>query len=149
MRAFCCLLAACAAVVSCQREANDLRKPESAASPKTNVVSRLDEKGRPTESVVCATNDALKQRTFYVTAADGRILTARTVDPQGKPKWTDQYSYDKAGDHRLVEIRRLRADGQIISVRFLSSPDGSERRIVTGPDGKQIPEAEQATFLEE
>jgi hypothetical protein len=127
----------CAAVVSCHREANDLGKPESAASPKTNVVSRLDEKGRPTETMV------------YATAADGRILTARTVDGQGKPKWTDQYSYEKAGDHRPAAIRRLRADGHIVSVSFLYSSDGTKRRIVTGPDGKQIPEAEQATFLEE
>jgi hypothetical protein len=148
LRAF-YLVAVCAAVVSCHREANDLRKPESAASPKTNVVTRLDEKGRPTETMVYATNGSLKQRTIYATAADGRILTARTADPQGKPKWTDQYSYGQAGDHRLVEIRRLRVDGQIISMRFVSSPDGTERRIVTGPDGKQIPEAEQATLLEE
>jgi hypothetical protein len=149
MRAFCCLVAVCAAVVSCHREANDLRKPESGASPKTNVVSRLDEKGRPTETMVYATNGSLKQRTLYVTAADGRILTARTVDGQGKPKWTDQYSYPEAADHRPADIRRVRADGQIVSVRFLYSPDGTTRRIVTGPDGKQIPEAEQATFLEE
>jgi hypothetical protein len=149
MRAAWCLAVICIAAVSCQREASRPRTLESAASPKTNVVSRLDEKGRATETMVYATNGSLKQRTVYVTAADGRILTARTVDAQGRPKWTEQYSYGKADDHRLIEIRRLRTDGQIISVRFVSSPDGTERKIVTGPDGKEIPESEQARFLGE
>jgi hypothetical protein len=142
-------MAVCAACVSCHKEAAYLRAPESAAAPKTNVVSKLDEKGRPTESIVYATNGVLKQRTSYVTDADGRVLTARTVDSEGKPKWTEQYSYRQAGDQRPVEIQRLLADGQTVSVRFLRSLDGTERRVVTGPDGRQVPEAEQAAFLEE
>ena len=146
---FCCLVAVCAVCVSCHKEAADLRAPESAAAPKTNVVSKLDEKGRPTETIVYGTNGVVKRRTYPVTDAGGRILTARTVDSEGKPKWTEQYSYREAGDPHPVEIRRLLADGQIVSVRFIRSLDGTERRIVTGPDGRQIPEAEQAAVLEE
>jgi hypothetical protein len=149
MRAFCCLVAACAACVSCHREADAPRAPKSAASPKTNVVSKLDDKGWLSETIVYETNGVLKQRTVYVTAADGRILTARTVDSQGRSKWTDKYSYSDASNRRPVEIQRLKADGQLISVRFLSFTNGAERRIVTGPDGKQISEAEQAAFLGE
>lgn len=145
----CCLVAVCAACVSCHKEAADPHPPEAAAAPKTNVVSKLDEKGRAPETTVYATNGLLKHRTFSVTDAAGRILTARTVDSEGKPKWTEQYSYKEAGDRRPVEIRRSLADGRIVSVRFLRSPDGTERRIVTGPNGRQIPEAEQAAFLEE
>ncbi len=115
----------------------------------TNVLSKLDDKGRPTETMVYDTNGLLKQRTFYVTAADGRILTARTEDAQGRSKWTDQYRYGEASNERPVEIRRLKADGRILSVRFLSLSNGTQRRIVIGPDGKQILEAEQASFLEE
>jgi hypothetical protein len=149
MRMFCCLVVACAACVSCHKETADLRAPDSAAAPKTNVVSGLDDKGRPTETIVYATKGVLKQRTLKVTDADGRTLTARTVDSDGKTKWTEQYSYGEAGDHRPVEIRRLLADGQIVSVRFVRSPGGTERRAVTAPDGRQIPEAEQAAFLEQ
>ncbi len=148
MRRF-CFVAVCAACVSCHKEAADLPAPKSTAAPKTDIVSRLDEKGRPTETKVYGTNGVLKRRTFAVTDADGRILTARTVDAEGKPKWTEQYFYGEAGDRRPVEIRRSLPDGKIISVRFLRSPDGTERRIVTGPDGRQVPEAEQAGFLEE
>jgi hypothetical protein len=149
MRTLFCLIAVCAACISCRREAGDPRARGPAGFPKTNVVSKLDEKGRPTETMVYATNGVLKQRTFFETAADGRIMTARTVDAEGRPKWTEQYSYGQTGDRRPVELRRTKPDGQIIAVRFLYSPDGTQRKIVIGPDGKQIPEAEQAAFLEE
>src|SRR5438132_1645186 len=127
MRVFCCLVAACAAFVSCHRKANS-PAAESPASLKTNAVSKLNDKARPIETLVYETNGLLKQRTFYLRDADGRILTARTVDPDGKSKWTDQYSYGEPSNQRPVEIRRMKADGQIISMRFLSLTNGTERR---------------------
>ena len=56
-------------------------RPQAAINPtKTNVVSKLDDKGRPAETLVYTTNGLLKQHTFFETAVDGRVLSARTVD---------------------------------------------------------------------
>ena len=46
-------------------------------------------------------------------------------------------------------MRRTKSNGEVVMVRFVYSPDGGARKIVTGADGKQIPEAEQPAFLEE
>lgn len=143
------ILALCAAGLSCNRQPGDPRASAPAGLPQTNVVSKLDEKGRPTERVVYATNGAVKHRTVFVTAEDGRILSARTADAEGNLKWMEQYSYAATADNRPVEMRRTKANGEVVTVRFVYAPDGAARKIVTGVDGKQIPEAEQPAFLEE
>jgi hypothetical protein len=149
MRSWFCLVALCVAGVSCHRETGPER-PQAAINPlNTNVVSKVDDKGSPAETLVYTTNGLLKQHTFFETAADGRVLSARTVDAEGKPKWTEQYSYGETGGTRPVEVRRLKPDGKIIAVHFRSAPDGTEQRFVIGPDGKELPAAEQKAFLEE
>lgn len=147
MKNYIYLLAVCALCISCKQETHTPRTGQTL--PKTNTVSKVDDKGHPTESLVYAADGSVKQKTVFETSPDGRILSARTLDSQGGLKWTEHYSYRNEDSTRPVEVRRTKPDGQIISVRFIYGPDGSKRRIVTKPDGSQVPESEQAAFLGE
>ncbi len=149
MRLWFCLIALCAAGVSCRREAGPERPRAAINPPITNIVSKVDSEGRPAETLVYATNGLLKLHTLFETANDGRVLRARTIDAEGRPKWTEQYSYRETGGAQPIEIRRLKPDGKVTTVHFRHAPDGTEQRVVIGPDGKEIPAADQNAFLEE
>jgi hypothetical protein len=125
------------------------RQPGTKDTAKTNLVSKLDDRGRPMETTVYATNGVVKRRTFFETTDDGRVLSARTVDKDGKLKWIDQYMYQTGTNQQPIEIQRVKPNGETVAVRFVYSPDGSERKIVIGPNGQPVPEAEQAEVLEE
>lgn len=139
----------CVAGASCRRDIDDARLPNPATHPKTNVVSKVDEKGRLTEKLVYATSGLLKHRTFFETEANGRVTSSRTIDGEDKPKWTEKYFYEETSGARLSKVQRIQPDGKIVVVHFLYAIDGTKRRIVIGPDGKEIPIANQEAFLEE
>ena len=141
------LLAVCALCVSCKQETHTPRTGQT--PPNTNTVAKVDDKGHPTETLIYGSDGSVKQKTVFETGPDGRIMSARTLDPQGGVKWIEQYSYQNEDSAQPIEIRRVKTDGQIISVRFIYARDGSKRRIVTRPDGTQVAEAEQAAFLAE
>jgi hypothetical protein len=129
--------------VACHR---DTRAPVATAA-KTNVVSRLDDRGRPMETILYTTNGAVQRRTFFETGDDGRILSARTVDAEGELKWTDKYTYEAGTNQRPIEVQRVKPNGEAVVVKFVYLPDGTERRIVIGPNGELIPDAD-GTALE-
>jgi hypothetical protein len=145
MRTLFCLVVIAIAAVGCRQQPGT----RTAVAPNTNVVSKLDDRGRPTETTVYATNGVVKQRTFFETTDDGRILAARTVDAEGKLKWTDKYTYETGTSRRPSELQRLKPNGEAVAVRFVYSPDGTQRKVVIGPDGQPVPEAEQAAALGE
>jgi hypothetical protein len=143
-----CIAALCVTSLSCNRQPAVPRASNPVALAPTNVVSKLNDKGRLSEKLVYATNGLLKHRTVFEAAEDGRILSSRTVDAEGNLKWMDQYSYATASN-RPVEMRRTKTNGESITVRFVYSPDGTARKIMTGTDGKPIAQTEHAAFLEE
>jgi len=143
MRTWLCLVIVSVVAVACNRHTRP------AVAVKTNVVSKLDNHGRLMETTVYAADGVVKQRTFFETAGDGRVLSARTVDADGKLKWTDKYTYGTGTNQRPTDLQRMKPNGEAVAVQFVYSPDGAARKIVIGPDGQPVSEAEQAAALEE
>jgi len=152
------ILVVCFVCLSCSRKSGENNATgKSIISGENKAETNA---GNAKENVVSTPNTIVAeapQAWVYTTIGDSRfktfneitnnrVISSKTVDEAGKLKWTDQFSYSQDSKN-LVEMRRIKPDGSIFQVRYSYSEDGHQTRIVIGPDGKQIPEESQDSFL--
>src|SRR5437868_4779779 len=116
MRTWLCLAVLSVVATGCDRDPG-----RTAVVAKTNAVSRLDDRGRVMETTIYGTNGAVKQRIFFEFGSNGWVQSTRTVDAEGKLKWTDTYSYDSGTTPRCVELQRVKSNGEAVAVKFVYS----------------------------
>lgn len=132
---------------------NEANVPVQRDSPKGEKLSESTARPSPLAHSIAtepnpwlyATNSGLKLN-ILATTNFGKIVSAKAVDGTGAVKWTENYSYD-ADSKKFVEMRRIKSDGTVIQVLYKYSGDGTQTRIVIGPDGNMVPPNEQEAFL--
>lgn len=141
------LIALSAILVSCSRKENS-SSSASNARPKTNSVSRFNDKGRLVETLTYSPDGSLKHRILFQPADDGRILSSRMVDPEGKLKWVEEHVFEGTNAHPL-ETRRITPDGATVLIRYRYDQNGNSTRTVVKSDGSEVPPDEVKRFLGE